>query len=102
MGREKTKQFDIIKNIITKYNGPSSVNKVKKIKICGAGSNGIFDAANCSYIGDIIIALKQYNKSNNFQINKNEFNISKLLAAYDHIISVHRFCRDLIVIESDG
>eukprot|EP01084_Bolivina_argentea_P018660 34714_1 len=87
---KKCNQFTVIRNIINKFNAPSQ--KGMNDKICGYHTHKkVFEFEDCSFISVIIDALKQFNEKNQFKIKKSQFNLSDLLGAYDHIISVHDF-----------
>eukprot|EP01084_Bolivina_argentea_P129486 228691_1 len=75
-------QYKKINRIITKYNAPTQKNA---ITICNI--DNVFDVEKCSFIGVIINGLKQFDKGNIDKIN-----LSDLIGAYDHIISIHKFC----------
>eukprot|EP01084_Bolivina_argentea_P200141 342288_1 len=85
---DKYHQFETVKNIVIKYHDPAEKNK---IQVCD--SNHILDADNCVYVQNIVDALKLYDSQNNFNDENIAMSVSNLLAAYDHIISVHEFCK---------
>eukprot|EP01083_Nonionella_stella_P286785 976124_1 len=78
-------QFNIIQTIVNKYNEPSQKDKAK---ICT--SDHVLNVDKCAFIQTIIDGLKQY--SHQKTDDTHHPNISDLLGAYDHMVSVHGFC----------
>eukprot|EP01084_Bolivina_argentea_P170333 295165_1 len=78
--QDKPDQFKVIREIVYKYNAPS-----QQQKLCN--KYDILDVDRCTYIKAIINALKDFNKG-----NIGDINISDVLCAYDHVVSVHNMC----------
>eukprot|EP01083_Nonionella_stella_P137028 417044_1 len=86
--KRKQNQFDIIRKIVRKYNGPAQKEKAKMCKI-----DHVLSAEKCPLIRIIIDGLKQHNSETMHATH--HVNIADLLAAYDHMISVHGLCASL-------
>eukprot|EP01084_Bolivina_argentea_P214726 364516_1 len=76
----KLTHYKIIHEIIRKYNAPATKNKL-------CSKYDVLSADQCSYVKEIVDALKDFNKS-----NYDEINVSDLLQAYDHVVSIHNLC----------
>eukprot|EP01083_Nonionella_stella_P099628 280123_1 len=76
-------QFSIIQSIVRKYNEPAPQHKAK---ICSF--DHVFDANQCSFIQTIIDGLKLFHEE---KMSKVITNVSSVLGAYDHMVSVHGF-----------
>eukprot|EP01084_Bolivina_argentea_P023676 44210_1 len=82
MLKGKYNEYETLKKIVCKYNEPSQKTQRKICKL-----ENVLDVHKCKYISSIIDALNQFHANNIETVS-----ISHLLAAYDHIVSVHRFC----------
>eukprot|EP01083_Nonionella_stella_P268959 909550_1 len=89
LSKDKRKEFEIVRAIVHKYNGSPQENK---IQICTC--DHVLNVDQCSFIRTIIDGLKVFNESNS-KMDGINLNISNLLGAYDHAVSVHGFCAPL-------
>eukprot|EP01083_Nonionella_stella_P054921 144941_1 len=89
LSKDKRKEFEIVRAIVHKYNGSPQENK---IQICTC--DHVLNVDQCSFIRTIIDGLKVFNESNS-KMDGINLNISNLLGAYDHVVSVHGFCAPL-------
>eukprot|EP01084_Bolivina_argentea_P009708 18110_1 len=76
-------QFELLQNIVSQYNTP-----VLKIDMKLCNKNNVFDVDKCTYIETIANALNEIDQGNDI----NEINVSHLLTAYDHMVSIHGLC----------
>eukprot|EP01084_Bolivina_argentea_P077555 140708_1 len=95
--KNKIQHFMILKEIITDYTAPV---QQKQHTLCTQGTSEVFDDK-CLFIAQIIEALKIYNKDNEFKIDMKKINVMQILAAYDHMIDVHKFCKGSMQKQTD-
>eukprot|EP01083_Nonionella_stella_P271336 919428_1 len=83
LSQQQYSQFEIIRSVVHQYNDPSPQHKPD---VCGI--DNVFSVDQCTFVQTIIDALKQCRQE---KMDKLTINISDLLGAYDHMVSVHGF-----------
>eukprot|EP01083_Nonionella_stella_P221520 791352_1 len=88
LSRQQAIQFEVIRGIVHQYNEPAPQHKPK---ICSI--DNVFRVDQCALIQTIIDGLKLFHKEKMGGKIKGKIhiNISDLLGAYDHMVSVHGF-----------
>eukprot|EP01083_Nonionella_stella_P173387 597880_1 len=82
LSKQQYTQFGIIRRIVHQYNEPAPQHKA--VKVCSIDNTLSVDQ--CTFVQTIVDGLKMFHKE---KIDTTNINVSHLLGAYDHIVSVH-------------
>eukprot|EP01084_Bolivina_argentea_P180475 311799_1 len=89
MSNNQETEFNTMRYIVEKYTSPPK--RLEYHETCTI--TNVFDVYECDETNYLLEALKTF-RDDEFDVDMNKYNISDLLGAYDHIISVHSFCKD--------